>query len=482
MRILVRADASAGLGTGHVMRCLQLARELVRGGADVVFASRTLLPELEKRIAGAGCGIVRLAGREPDAAESIAAMERAGGCDWVVVDSYELGEDWERAVAAAGPRVLAVDDLERRHACDIVVDQNVAPLPDDRYPGCPRRLLGPRYSLLHPSFAHAAARTAPRDGPVRRLLVSLGGVDAADATGRVLAALDAVDTGPIAIDVVVGRSQPNRAGVARWCESRTGAALHVDVDDMAAMLAEADLAIGAGGSSTWERCAVGVPTLALCIAGNQEKVIAAASRAGLLYAIDGAFPSPADLARHVHALIHSSGLRAHLSAAGRAAVDGRGAMRVAAMLTGGPALRLREAHEGDRDAMHRWRNDPSVRTVSRSDEAIAPEGHRRWFAAAMADDERDLLIAERDGEPAGVVRFDRADATAEISIYLVPGRQGRGEGTALLAASERWLKENRPGVRLVTATVRPENRASLALFRRCGYSERETHFVKGLRD
>ncbi|HMP56309.1 MAG TPA: GNAT family N-acetyltransferase, partial [Novosphingobium sp.] len=243
------------------------------------------------------------------------------------------------------------------------------------------------------------------------------------------------------------------------------------------LMAAADLAIGAGGAATWERCALGLPTLAICLADNQRELLERASRAGLLYAVDSQAPDADELAGHIKALLASSGLRHHLSRNAAALVDGRGAHRVAAAMAA-EAIVLRPAEAGDCQSLHGWRNHPAVRGVSRDAGEIALSDHQAWFSSVLQDETRDLLIGEVGGRPVGVVRFDRLGTDAEVSIYLVPQRMGQGAGPGLLLAAENWLKSSRRQVKMIKAVVLEGNAASLRLFERCGYARQSIHFSK----
>lgn len=477
MRVAVRADASTLIGTGHVMRCLSLADALVAEGAQVRFLSRDLPAPLSELLQARGHGQVPLpagpADENLDAEQSRAA---AGRVDWWVVDHYALGETWERAVTrGTASRVLAIDDLERAHECDILLDQNLGPDADDRYAGLvpPRcsRLLGPRHALLRPEFGEQRQRLQPRSGPVRRLVVFMGGMDADNVTGRVLEAIAISGLDGLVLDVVIGAGHPAAAAVQAQVAAWPGATCHVQTTRMAELLAAADLAIGAGGGATWERCALGVPTLALCIADNQREPLRRAADRGIVCVPDLADQVDVkSLAIHLRALAGNAALRSWLSRRAFDCVDGQGARRLARRMRG-VDLVMRVAERADCDRLHAWRNHPSVRTVSRDPQAIELETHRRWFETVLADSRRHLLIGERAGQPVGVVRFDLQTAdTAEVSIYMVPEQVGQGLGGPLLLAAEDWLRHARPDVNLLRAHVRAGNEASRRLFDGCGYA------------
>jgi len=486
---VIRADAAPEIGTGHVMRCLRLAAVLRANGGKVRFVCRELTGSLRDRIEAEGCEVIMLPPSAiwPDEgadAKAVQAQLAGTGCDWLIVDHYTLGAGWERSMRAAARRIMVIDDLCRPHDCDVLLDQNFHAAPDNRYdgklPAGAITLLGPRYALLADEFAPIVPPSL-RDGQVRRILVSLGGVDQVDATSVVLDALDMAGRHGAAIDVVIGAAHPRRDQIVARCAAMADTICHIETREMAALITAADIAIGAGGTSTWERCALGLPTLALCVAENQRNLIAHASRAGLIYAVDGDNPSADKLARHIQALMENSGLRALISSAGTALVDGRGAARVAAALSGG-AIAMRLATQADCDALHEWRNHPSVRLVSRNQKETSLEDHRRWFASVRASASRDLLVGESGGTPVGVVRFDRQGDCAEVSIYLVPGAvtAARGQGSALLLSAEEWLARSHPQVKTVKAEVLDGNQPSLGLFERCGYARDSYVFLKRL--
>ena len=291
MRIAIRADASAAVGSGHVMRCGSLADALRENGHAIDFVSRGLPVHLADDLRRRGHGLLALAsGPVTEAEDAAESLRRAGTPDWWVIDHYALGQPWEDAVRRGSVRLLAIDDIGRPHDTDLLLDQNLQGTPDDRYadrvpPHC-TRLLGPRYALLRAEFAQARSTVAPRDGRVRRLLVFLGGMDADNVTERVLLAVRAARLPDIGVDIVVGAGHPALERLQALACKLPNARCHVQTTRMVDLMAQADLAVGAGGTATWERCALGVPTLALCIADNQRDLLDASSRAGIVYVPD----------------------------------------------------------------------------------------------------------------------------------------------------------------------------------------------------
>jgi len=501
MNVLFRADASAAIGTGHVMRCLTLADALRSGGANCWFACREITPPLATRIAAAGHGMEILPERIHDAGAMRDAATHAGwlkaswrddagdtakivrerSIDWVVADHYALDARWEDAIAANGVRIAAIDDLaDRRHSCDILVDHNLHDDLRNRYrglvpDGC-HLLLGPRYALLRPEFrlAHDAVRRF--DGGATRFLVAFGGIDAANLTLLALKAVEEAVPPGGQVDVVIGNDHGRRRELEGRCQEG-GWNLHVQTERLAELMAQADIAIGAGGGTLWERAASGLPSIAMPVAENQRAQVADAARHGLLRMVDPAGLTVSGLGRCVAALAADRIARERMSKACLAAVDGFGARRVASRINP-PAIALKLAGAGDSADLYRWRNDEAIRRQARNPEPIARAEHERWLAATLADPERRLLIARDAGGPLGVVRFDKSGNRAEISIYLVPARLGEGLGPALLAAAEAWLGKDSPEINWIRAEVLPGNSGSEHLFASSGYSRTDRHYEK----
>lgn len=353
MKVAVRADAALRIGSGHVMRCLTLADELRLRGAEVTFLSRPQPGDAGALIAARGYRVMPLGGTaaavprqdgdpphadwlgctwQEDLEESRRALAEGDDADWLVVDHYALDARWEGALRRQVGRILVIDDLaDRNHDCDLLLDQNLQT--PDRYarrvPATCRQMLGPRHALLRPTFRRPAGSQRRRDGSVRRGLVFFGGGDPADITGRAVDAWQGPRTRDLPLDVVVGAAYPHRERLAARCQRLPHFRLHVQVEDMAALMVEADLALGGTGVTTWERAALGLPALTVSLADNQRPIARAAAAAGILTWLgDGHAVSDADWRQAIAEAIASPDRLLAQSAAGHALVDGRGAERV----------------------------------------------------------------------------------------------------------------------------------------------------------
>lgn len=295
MDVVIRADASSQLGTGHLMRCLTLARLLKQEGVSVAFVSRGMPAALEHLITkdfslhefGVPEEEEGSIAPEKDALETIQYLNYRGRPDWIVIDNYSIGSNWERQIRPHARNIMVIDDLANRaHDCDVLLDQNLCPNFETRYdalvPSHTRKLLGPRYALLRPEFYEARGRLRTRDGQIRSILISFGGADPSNETAKVLEAMWLLGPSNIELEVVLGGSNPHVEAVSNLCSKFSHARLHRDVSNMAELMSKADLAIGAPGTTTWERCLLGLPTIAIVVAANQQPTSEGVSSAGAL--------------------------------------------------------------------------------------------------------------------------------------------------------------------------------------------------------
>ncbi|MDI1293633.1 MAG: UDP-2,4-diacetamido-2,4,6-trideoxy-beta-L-altropyranose hydrolase [Methylobacter sp.] len=497
MKIAFRVDASVQIGSGHFMRCLTLADELTRRGAQIRFVSRYLPDYLACLLAAKGYELAMLDSAENDAVFDELAHAHWLGCsqaedakdaikalsdrvwDWLIVDHYALDSRWESRLRQAARKILAIDDIaDRPHDCDVLLDQNFYADMNTRYTGkvpdhC-RLLLGPRYALLREEFRQLREQVEPRTGSVHCILVFFGGVDADNYTSLAIQSLIDMGVADMQVDVVIGAQHPCREAIEAAC-LRPHFTCHVQTNRMAELMAAADLSIGAGGGATWERCCLGLPTIAISTAENQRKQIVDAASEGLVSAPD--LKHDLVIGHHISSLIENSCLRQLISRNAMQAVDGKGVLRVITGM-GCSGIDMRMARPDDSESLFVWRNHPAIRAVSRNSGLINCEDHSQWFASLLSDPNRVLLIGLREGVPIGVVRFDIQNHRAEVSIYLVPGITGCGRD--LLRSAEMWFAQNRLEVNILRADVLGANERSRQLFLSAGYEVESISYFKKL--
>lgn len=292
-----RVDASSRIGTGHVMRCITLANELREYGAECHFICRAHVGHMFEKIKMEGHQTVllprvqnmdtenksqewekstRWLGRtqRDDALETIAYLKNISP-KWLVVDHFAIDAAWEQAVKQEiDLKIMVIDGLaNRKHDCDLLLDQTFSTPAESRWKGlvpadC-QLFVGPEYALLRPEFLEACKNLPQRSGSIRRILIGFGGVDEPNTTALVIDALEGFTTNDISLDVIVGPDNPHKADIMENYRARKNINIHVDPDNIAELMASADLAIGAGGTMTWERCMLRLPSLIISIAENQ---------------------------------------------------------------------------------------------------------------------------------------------------------------------------------------------------------------------
>jgi RimJ/RimL family protein N-acetyltransferase len=337
-----------------------------------------------------------------------------------------------------------------------------------------RQLLGPHYALLGPEYAQLHPLLPPRT-ELHRVLVFFGGVDHANLTGRALGALMDPALSHLAVDVVLGLQSPHRQAVAELVARRPQTTLHNPLPSLAGLIARADLAIGAGGATTWERACLRLPSLVVAIAANQLPFALALGQAGQLQLLGDAASVSVEQIREAVAealqapwpLSSSHGL-----------TDGWGVARLATGMLGPQLhLQLRPATASDEALLLRWANDPQVRANSFSPAPIAPADHQRWFQAGLADANRLLLIAcDASGCPLGQIRFDRQPPNdtsgpheALIDLSLDRCARGHGLATELVRVGLQAMESHWGPSTEAVAEVLDGNATSQATFARAGF-------------
>lgn len=341
MRVTFRADASHAVGGGHIMRCLALAEELSARGAQITFTVGKESLETVPPLTRSGHQIVVLQGSASEELSEIKA--KSGECDLFVVDHYRRDEPFEREARSIAKTVLVVDDVpERPHDCDILLDQTYgrkASEYDKLVPSNAVVLTGTSYALLRPAFRSLRHRALQKRcrfhpaKPVRRILVSLGAVD---GDGLTRSALDAINRSKldISVDVVVGSADPKALGLIDQAERMSQSVVfHGFGANIAELMLAADLAIGAAGSSAWERCCLGLPTMMVVLADNQNDIGAGLQSTGaakLVPVFD--FSRPDRFSKRLAELASNAATLESMSIAAAKVCDGEGAGRIADLI------------------------------------------------------------------------------------------------------------------------------------------------------
>ena len=332
--ILIRADASPEIGTGHVMRCLALAQAWQDRGGNVVFAMANSMPAIQQRLWSEHCHIVAVAqraGSHEDAAFTRhLAQELAAQC--VVLDSYGFDAEYQRLLHHDVWTLVCLDDEGRaeNYNADIVLNQNITATPSwyrKRRSGT-QLLLGPSFCLLRREFDPWRGFRRETVGDAHHILVTLGGSPPAEIIRKIVESLSAAESEDLRVAIVLGGSLEH--GSDQYAAGFRGELIvHRNVLDMAPLMKAADIAISAAGSTCWELCLLGVPMVLLDVAGNQTPVaLELEKRKCAMYAGSANSFTVSGLAETVTALMGSPMLRERLSLRSRQLVDGLGAQRV----------------------------------------------------------------------------------------------------------------------------------------------------------
>lgn len=468
------------------MRCLVLALAWKRQGGSVVFCGRIESQALQSRIIADGFEIL-----EPGAGVDATVQlleERSLKANWIVLDGYHFGPEWQEILASAGYSVLCVDDGAHmpRYSGKVILASDPAASPA-RYPlrSDAVILAGPRYRLLQQGLT-AYPRQKRRDENGFVVLVTFGAADTGNATRSVLLALDGALSRADTVIVVLGPLNQHRRSIEQILSeiSYRHELLNV-VNDMALVFERTDLAVSAAGGTAWEMAAAGVPAILIPVAKNQESSAEYLDREGAAINLNGQHAlQTAELASTVKKLMQSPEKLAAMSSVGPKLCDGEGAERVCAILnalSNKSAVRelvLRRASAEDVEQVFRLANDPLVRNCSFSPEPIRLADHATWYAKRQASLDTIFYVLDLEGVITAIVRYDREENEAKIDVAVHPAFRGRGLCSRILKETAEAAVESLAVLGL-KAVVFEENTASRRCFTKAGFSETGPTLVNG---
>jgi UDP-2,4-diacetamido-2,4,6-trideoxy-beta-L-altropyranose hydrolase len=504
--IVFRTDASLEIGSGHVIRCLTLAEALRSSGAIVQFVCRDhpsnlndiilkkrfkihVLPQVickENRDLSIDQNVDKIEDynhwlnvtQGQDAAEMLDVL---GGTnpDWLIVDHYGLDIDWESRLRPYVQKLMVIDDIDnRQHNCDLLLDQNYFRESFNRYEGkvpptC-TLLLGPQYALLRPEFAKIRKNLHYRTGEIKSVFVFFGGTDPNNLTGRALAALSSTELEHLKVYVVLGKTNPNLTSIEKQVALRDNTHLAVQVENVGELMAEADIALGAGGTTTWERLCLGLPSIVVVLSENQKKSSEALHEDGLQICLGNAKEVRViDLKTALIKQLKRVESNRRLSEKCLEVVDGKGSGITKKLILNGISAehwRIRSASLDDCELYWHWVNDPEVRRNAFNSETISWKDHQEWFKNKINDSTSTLSLFESHLGPIGQVRFENYGQDFKIDFSIARQFRGMGLGEQLLSIGIKLFLENNPGSKLVSE-VKEENQASKKIFKNIGFRE-----------
>lgn len=480
MRLLFRCDASTTIGAGHLMRCLSIADLAASRGDECHFFCADL-PGFDGVQVVARQHSLTLLPAQPDWRSLYRAIMGWGGSDWLIVDHYLLDRGWEWPLAALFPQQLVIDDLaDRPHEAtrllDITPYRQLADYGESQFEQAP--LLGPGYAPLRPEFAKlrpAALARRASNSAIRRLLLSLGAMDSDNHLSRILPLIDQLPIPTLEIDLVLASKAPHIEVLKKvMANSRHHVKLHLDASNMAELMLQADIAIGAGGTSCWERATLALPTLLFTLADNQLENARRLEQANaVIWLGDLRTLNNEQLLQQLSAHWPTQDALQQLGKHSAALGDGMGAQRLLQELT---QLRhtywLQPITIEDAEWMWHWQQDAVTRRYSRNTEFPPLNEHQTWLHGVLQHPQRWLFKVMSATGPCAVVRLDEAskpEGYNEVSIYVAPEQHQQGHGKRALNLLHQlfpWFTFH--------AYISPENQGSLALFQSVGYQSSST--------
>jgi UDP-2,4-diacetamido-2,4,6-trideoxy-beta-L-altropyranose hydrolase len=337
---LFRCDVSPQVGMGHLKRCMVLADELKQRGSSIFFILRSEHFNAPQELKYLCDGLDFLDWRiNPiDDARAVVRLHRKYRIRASVIDHYRGDEDYQTQLHNAQIQWLQFDSCrQKRLWANWVLDPTLASEQCDyqsaRMHADTVFLLGPRYALLRQEFSRRQSETECRP-LVKKILLTFGGGDDGGVTVFALEALQPIDP-RIERVVLVSSANPRIVDIQNWIQTNSTIAttLRVDEKEIASRMSEADIAITAGGMTTFETAAMGLPTLIVQIADNQRRNAMGWQKKGVaadLGPIDGL--DHRTINRQTADLIGDYGLRRQMSNLGKNLVDGLGTRRVARIL------------------------------------------------------------------------------------------------------------------------------------------------------
>jgi spore coat polysaccharide biosynthesis predicted glycosyltransferase SpsG/RimJ/RimL family protein N-acetyltransferase len=447
--VVLRADGGNGLGLGHVMRLRAVASAIRSRGGHIIalgegFEAVAVTEGLWDVRSMLGAGSVGWDVRR-DAAEA----QRLIGLrppDVILTDHYGLDPVWEEEVRSAFPhvRIVAFDDLDGRlHAADVVVDANLGDGGPDLLPGHSGRIFrGTHYAPLGEEYRLPTAEQIVTEGS-GRILVTLGGGATSGIAERLVSEMLAEPLLRGAPVTLVVPDDVERAGVERAAGESAGISIRSRVSSLRTLIEAADLVIGAGGTSAWQRLRLGIPSVVVALAENQIRTCRALDESGLARWVQ----DPQEPRAIVQAVVESLGdseLGRRTSRLGPLFVDGLGADRIAFHLLPPKAPpTIRPAQAGDAAALLGIANDPVTRSRSRNGSRIGPEEHSDWFDGVLRRSGTPFWVAESDGLVIGHVRFEDLGTAFELSYGLDPIARGLGWSRTLVEQGLQRLRSIR---------------------------------------
>lgn len=292
--LVIRADSNSRIGTGHIMRCIALAQAWKKRGGEVTFISYAETPWLHQHILKEGFNLVPIQFYYPDPFDLEVTLDflfnlRTSNQDQplLVADGYHFNSDYQNAIKEKGYKLLVIDDYNHLpfYQADILLNQNIN-AQELRY-SCSENtllLLGCEYAMLRREFLQYKGLKRKIPDKARNILVTMGGADFNNVTLKILKAIYLLNDPDIESKVIIGPANPHRNVLEAWIKDHeipVSLIVSPPPENIPQLMLWADFAITAGGSTCWELAFMGVPSLIITVAKNQEGIGYGLEKAGV---------------------------------------------------------------------------------------------------------------------------------------------------------------------------------------------------------
>ncbi|MBN2299078.1 MAG: UDP-2,4-diacetamido-2,4,6-trideoxy-beta-L-altropyranose hydrolase [Deltaproteobacteria bacterium] len=475
--LVFRTDATARIGSGHLMRCLALAQSWYTSGEEVLFVISSDTSPFESRIIKEGFGVAYTEGISGSRQDALSTTQIAESVHarYVVIDGYCFLDDFHASIKQNRMHTLTIDDtgLLKYYNTDIVLNQNIYATMD-LYPNHnpdTRFLLGLKYLLLRKEFLSRREQDVKPAQFVKNILVTVGGSDPENITLEIVKTIQPyiAGAGNVSVTVVIGKQYPYFSTLQEICSNTPGITIIRDPADMASVIASCDIAISGAGTTAWELAFMKIPMILVINGENQRKIADTLQSISAAFVIGGKEEVPDNLCPLLERFVKSVEIRQNFSDNASRLIDGHGADRVIMAILRQP-FRLRKVMPDDCAKILLWANDEIVRKNAFQGEKITPEQHAVWFRHKQESENCYQYIAVDAAEQdIGQIRFDLTGGDAFVDISIDSAWRGRGFGTGMLILGTERLFRTSPA-EAVHARVKADNPASIRTFENAGFT------------
>lgn len=506
MTIIFRVDSSAFMGAGHVMRCLSLAHELKCHSIEVIFFCRDLVQNLSALIIQEGfkCQILSIDKeisngidyQTIDANQTISIINHSlqkKNINWIIVDHYQLDETWESLLKPYCQNLMVIDDLaDRKHSCDLLLDQNLYPNLHNRYsnlvPKSAKVFFGPVFALLRNEFQNKNCILKKDELGSVHFFISFGGSDPQNLTELAIKSILSLNLSKYMISVVVGSQNTIIENLQFKFSSSPFIHFYQNPRNISDIMINSTIAIGAGGITTWERCCLGLPSICISVAENQYLQLKTAHENNLIIFLGKSETvTQEQIQNKIEFLLKDSSKLKLLNSNSRAVTDGLGVQRITNQilkfqkLNNSNNLSLRKATLKDMDIYFHWANEKNVRQYSYNPEKISYIDHIHWFEKQLSNTQSTLLVLQFNNLDVGQIRFEVKEKIAWIGFSIDEKYRGQGFSSFLLSRGTLFFM-NSDGYSSdlsIRGAVMKNNKPSLFTFIHSGFVKIQNQVIKG---